>query len=108
MHTARCHLKTITSITINSTYIATASLDSKVVIFNIRDLSKITLLAYLSSKNSSGILAIEWSPLSEDTLAASTESGHINLYNIIKNDKAAYREIFISCSSIKALAWNPF
>lgn len=78
------------------------------VIFDLRDLSRITLAAYLSSRNSSSILSLEWNPLSENTLAASTESGHINLYNLLKDNKCSYKEFHLRESSIKTIAWNPF
>ncbi|EAR89652.1 WD domain, G-beta repeat protein (macronuclear) [Tetrahymena thermophila SB210] len=104
---ARCHSNIVTSISINKTFVATASKDSKVVIFDIKDLHNISLSAFLSSRNCSSILCLEWNPLSENTLAASTESGHINLYNILKDNKNAYKEFQLKLSSIKTFSWHP-
>ncbi|KAL4502296.1 hypothetical protein ABPG72_011883 [Tetrahymena utriculariae] len=104
---ARCHSSLVTSISINKTFAATASRDSKVVIFDIKDLNNISMSAFLSSRNSSSILCLEWNPLSENTLAASTESGHINLYNILKDNKNSYKEFQLKESSIKTFSWHP-
>ncbi|KAL4470196.1 hypothetical protein ABPG74_011807 [Tetrahymena malaccensis] len=104
---ARCHQSLVTSISINKTFVATASKDSKVIIFDIKDLNNISLNAFLSSRNSSSILCLEWNPLSENTLAASTESGHINLYNILKDNKNSYKEFHLKESSIKTFSWHP-